>query len=154
MANATHRQTRWRGTIDPLLHEPEVTPKVVTRAPKEKLARISQRQLGPVVALLKRMAVGGDATTAVDAATLLPVVERAFSAAPPGQPRHRVSYRVQMPDGAVLQVQGLHGAAKASGKARSTIANALSVGRGTATFPTTDQHGNPATITVSKVVPL
>jgi hypothetical protein len=142
------------GRTNPLSNlEPEVTPQVVTRAPKEKPARLSQRQLGPVLALLRRVAAGGDATTGVDAARLVPVVERALAVAPPGQPRHRVSYRVKMPDGAVLQVQGLHGAAKASGKARSTIANALTVGRGTASFPATDEHGNPATITVSKVVP-
>jgi hypothetical protein len=153
MSSITPRN-RLSGRTNPLNNlEPEVTPTVVTKAPKEKPARLSQRQLGPVLLLLRRVAVGGDATTAVDAARLVPVVERALAAAPPGQPRHRASYRVQTPDGAVVQVQGLHGAAKASGKARSTIANALTVGQGTATFPARDEHGNPATITVSKVVP-
>lgn len=152
MENNTHRQPRWRGKLDTARHEPEVTERVVTKPRKEKPARASRRQLGPVLALLRRVAAGGDATCAVDAASLVPMMERAVASALPGQPRHRASYVVTLADGSAVQVQGLVSAAKASGKAKSTLANALSIGRGTASFPARDEHGNPAAIVVRREV--
>jgi hypothetical protein len=81
------------------------------------------------------------------------LVERGLAAAPIGYRKARVYYEAQMPDNVAARVHGLVALAKLTGKAKSTLANALSQGRGTASFPATDEHGNPATITVSKVVP-
>lgn len=148
MENTTHRETRWRGSIDRSVYEPEVTREVITKPSKEKPARLSKRQLGPVVALLERVALGGDATTAVDAASLLPTLRNAIATAPPGQPRHRKHYVVEQANGSAVRVPGVAEAARLAGKAHSTLANALSQGKGRAEFAAVDEHGNPATIVV------
>lgn len=129
---------------------PGVSPKLHTKKTIEKPARITRRQLMPVLGLVQRVAAGGDATTAVDAAALVPVLQRAVAAAPAGQPSARVPYSVQMPDRAVHQVVGLRAVAALTGKAVSTIANALTKGRGVATFGAADEYGNPSEIVVRK----
>jgi hypothetical protein len=136
---------------EPRYSSPEVTTQVSTVPKPQKPARLSRRQLGPVLALLRRVASGGDATTAVDAAALVPIVERGLAAAPPGQPRWRCWYSVLDANGYASKVHGLAAAAKAAGKARSTVANALSKGNGAAEFPATDEHGNPAIVLVNRV---
>lgn len=129
----------------------EVKQKRITIPPKQKPARISRRQLEPVLALLKRVAAGGDARAAVDAARLVPFVARALVAAPAGQPRARCWYGVRLPDGTGQKVQGLRAAARLSRRAVSTLANALSKGQGKAEFSITDQYGNPALVTVERL---
>lgn len=128
-----------------------VIPKGVTVNDAVKPARITKRQLGPVLALLKRVAQGGDATTAVDAARLVPFVERALAAAPAGQRAARDRYRVTQPTGAAAEYAGLAETARALGRAKSTVANALTKGGGKALFNATDEHGNPAVVEVEKL---
>lgn len=130
--------------------EPEVIQLTYTKKNLEKPARITKRQLGPVLALLQRMAAGGDATTAVDAARLVPVLQRAIATAPAGRPRALRRYIVSRGDGTEAVVQGLVAAAAAAGKAKSTLANALTKGGGVATFAALDENGNPAQTVVRK----
>lgn len=145
---------RLRGR-QPLLNylEPEVPTRKVPKAKVAKPARLTRRECEPLLALLRRVATGGDTTTAVDAMTLIPLVERGLAAAPVGHRKARAYYDARMPDNVSARVHGVEALAKLTGKAKSTLANALSQGKGTATFDATDEHGNPATITVTRVVP-
>lgn len=70
-------------------------------------------------------------------------------AAPPtGRPR--LAYVVTEPDGRSHAVQGLEAVCILTGKARSTIANALTSGGGAAQFPKRDANGNPSFVTVAR----
>ena len=129
---------------------PEVIQSLITAKTSEKPARITRRQLMPVLSLVQRMAAGGDATTAVDAAALVPVLQRAIAAAPPGRPNALRCYVVTQADGSVVQAHGLKAAGRAAGRAPSTVANALNKGRGVARFKVADEYGNPAEIVVRK----
>lgn len=150
MEGATHIR-KLRGRNSPRsFASPEVKSTAFTRPDSEKPARITRRQLGPVLALVQRMAAGGDATTAVDAAALVPVLQRAIVAAPPGRPNALRHYDVKLPDGSVVRAHGLKAAGRAAGKAPSTVANALNKGSGVARFKTSDEYGNPSEIVVRK----
>lgn len=131
--------------------EPTVKPNIFTKEELDKPARLTKRQLGPVLALVQRMAAGGDATTAVDAARLVPVLQRGIAAAPAGRPNALKYYDVTLPDGSTVRAHGLKAAGRACGRAASTVANALNAGNGVAEFAGADEHGNPAVIMVKRV---
>lgn len=129
--------------VPPGVQSLQITDRELAKPP-----RASKRELLAVLQILQRVAAGGDATTAVDAAALIPIVHRAVSAAPPGRPNAIKNYTVTLPNGTQIVALGLRGAAAACNKAVSTVANALTTGGGKAEFSATDDFGNPAVITV------
>ena len=129
----------------------EVTKRPVTAKQAAKPARITKRQLAPVLALVRRVAAGGDATTGLDAAACIPMLEAALAVAPAGQRTARLAYECRLPDGTVQRVEGLRAVAGLAGKALSTVANAIGKGGGKAEFPCHDALGNPARIYIRRL---
>ena len=129
----------------------ELALRPVNKAAAEKPARITRPQVAAVLSLVKRVAAGGDAATAVDAAACIPLLEQALRAAPAGHRAARKEYECRLPDGTVQRVQGLRAVARLAGKAHGSIANAISKGGGAAEFPCADALGNPARIFVRRL---
>lgn len=130
-------------------NELALRPSNTEAAPKP--ARITRPQVAAVLSLVKRVAAGGDATTAVDAAACIPLLEGALRAAPAGHRAARKEYECRLPDGTVQRVQGLQAVARLAGKVHGTVANAISRGGGVAEFPCCDALGNPARIFIRRL---
>jgi len=116
----------------------------------EKPGRIVRRDLARVLAVLRRALAGGDATLLVDMAECVPILERSLEAAPVGPRAGRTWFVITYPSGKADRVLGTRGVADKLQRSRSHVQNMLSQGKGRAEFPCRDEHGNPATIVVSR----
>lgn len=119
--------------------------------PALRPARINRRQLGLVLAVLRRVAAGGDATTGVDAAALVSVVDRCLAAAPAGPRTGRQWFSIQWPSGKVERQLGAAAVAARIGRSKSHTQNVVSRGKGRGEFACVDDNGNPARIVVEKL---
>lgn len=120
-------------------------------SPANSPARITRCQLGLVLAVLRRVAAGGDATCGVDAAALVPVVDRCMAVAPVGQKPGRQWFSITWPSGKVERQLGAKAVSERIGRSRSHTQNVVSVGGGRGEFACVDEHGNPAVIVVERL---